>query len=123
LKKGELNGLKLNKTLQGALYSGLIDRSYSLKNGSKTTELGFLLEKYNHVEPKPELILEALYLLRDPEGYRNSVKELGKTDSTISNVKKLKSAANDKSSAGSSNQEIHRPEKRVIQRRSNIFDI
>jgi len=77
LDPGELNGMKLDKKTQSALYAGLIQTNYPSISGKPTNQLGHLLEKYQWVEPRHDLIAEALWLLSDPEGYRAKVKEGG----------------------------------------------
>jgi hypothetical protein len=48
------------------------------------------LEKYQFVEPRHDLIAEALWLLQDPEGYRNKIKVQGSNESVEKTVKTLK---------------------------------
>jgi hypothetical protein len=74
LNVGELGGLKLDKKLQGMLYSGLVQPNYPSISGKPTNMLGHLLEKYQFVEPRHDLIAEALWLLSDPDGYKGRVR-------------------------------------------------
>jgi hypothetical protein len=91
LEPGELNGLKLDKKTQSMLYAGLVQPNYPSISGRPTNLLGHLLEKHQYVEPNHALIAEALWLLSDPEGYRNKVRENGKKDATEKAVRMLKS--------------------------------
>ncbi len=90
LEKGELNGLTLDNKVQNMLYSGLVQPNYPSINGKQTNLLGHLLEKYQWVEPRHDLIAEALYLLADPEGYRSQISNQGQRAATAETVRKLK---------------------------------
>jgi len=87
---GELNGVKLDRKTQSMLYSGLVQPNYPSISGRNTNLLGHLLEKYQFVEPRHDLIAEALWLLQDPEGYRNKIKVQGSNESVEKTVKTLK---------------------------------
>lgn len=86
----EINGLKMDKKVQGMLYNGLVQPNYPSISGRPTNMLGHLLEKYQYVEPNYPLIAEALWLLADPDGYRAKVKEQGKTEAVEKTVRQLK---------------------------------
>ena len=75
LEKGELNGLKLDNRTQNMLYAGLVQSNYPSISGKQTNMLGHLLEKYQWVEPRHDLIAEALWLLADPDSYKSKIKE------------------------------------------------
>jgi hypothetical protein len=60
--------------VQGLLFSGLVQPNYPSISGKPTNLLGHLLEKYQFVEPRHDLIAEALWLLADPNGYKGKVK-------------------------------------------------
>ena len=90
LSPGELNGLKLDKKTQSVLYAGLVQPEYPSISGKRTNLLGHLLEKYQWVEPRHDLIAEALWLLSDPDGYKGKVREGGKAESTEKTVRMLK---------------------------------
>ena len=100
LAPGELNGIKLDKKIQSMLYAGLVQPNYPSISGQQTNLLGHLLEKYQFVEPNHGLIAEALYLLQDPEGYRDKVREVAKKDATAITLKKLKTAEANKNGGG-----------------------
>lgn len=73
LEKGQLNGLQIDNRVQNMLYAGLVQSNYPSISGRQTNMLGHLLEKYQWVEPNHGLIAEALWLLADPDGYRQSL--------------------------------------------------
>jgi len=78
LRPAEINGLKLDKKTQAQLYSGLVQPQYPSISGRPTNLLGHLLEKYQFVEPNYPLIAEALWLLSNPDEYRQSLVKQGK---------------------------------------------
>jgi len=90
LSVGELDGVKLDKKTQNMLYSGLVQPSYPSISGKPTNMLGHLLEKYQFVEPRHDLIAEALWLLADPEGYKSKIKDQGTKNATEKTVRMLK---------------------------------
>jgi hypothetical protein len=90
LSTGELDGVKLDKKVQNMLYSGLVQPNYPSISGKPTNMLGHLLEKYQFVEPRHDLIAEALWLLADPEGYKNKIKDQGSKTATEKTVRMLK---------------------------------
>lgn len=91
LEPGELNGLKLDRKTQNLIFQGLVQPSYQSVSGNQTNLLGHLLERYQYVEPNHALLAEALWLLADPDGYKNKVREIVKKDVTADTVRKLKS--------------------------------
>jgi len=90
LEPGELNGVKLDKKTQSLLYTGLTQPKFATPNGKQTNLLGHLLDKYQFVEPRHDLIAEALWLLADPEGYKAKLREGGKKEAVTDAVRKLK---------------------------------
>jgi hypothetical protein len=90
LEKGELGGVKLDRKTQNMLYTGLVQPGYPSISGKPTNLLGHLLEKYQWVEPNHELIAEALWLLADPDGFKNKVKSQGTRIATEQTVRSLK---------------------------------
>jgi hypothetical protein len=120
LQPGELNGIKLDKKTQGMLYAGLVQPNYPSMSGKPTNMLGHLLEKHQYVEPNYPLIAEALWLLADPVGYRNKIKDSGKNEQVEKTVRQLKSEEARKTS---STPVVEREEKvqRRIPRNDNFF--
>ena len=90
LEKAEINGIKLDKKTQASIYTGLTQLNWPSAAGQPTNLLGHLLDKIQYVEPNFPLLAEVTYLLSDPEGYRNSIKQAGKNEQVIDTVKKLK---------------------------------
>ena len=90
LSVGELGGVKLDRKVQSQLYSGLVQPNYPSISGKPTNLLGHLLEKYQFVEPRHDLIAEALWLLSDPESYRNKVRDQGAKQTIEKTVRQLK---------------------------------
>lgn len=90
LANGTIGGLRLNKKEQGLLFSGLVQPNYPSISGKPTNLLGHLLEKYQFVEPRHDLIAEALWLLADPNGYKTRVREQGSRQATEKVVRQLK---------------------------------
>lgn len=99
LEPDDLNGLKLDKKVKNMIYTGLIQPNYPSISGRNTNLLGHLLEKYQWVEPRHDLIAEALWLLSDPDGYKSKVKEIQKKETVASTVRALKTAEQDKKSS------------------------
>jgi len=90
LANGTIGGIRLDKKVQGLLFSGLVQPNYPSISGKPTNLLGHLLEKYQFVEPRHDLIAEALWLLADPNGYKNRVREQGGKAATEKVVRQLK---------------------------------
>jgi hypothetical protein len=127
LLTGELGGIKLDKKTQSALYSGLVQPNYPSISGKPTNMLGHLLEKYQFVEPRHDLIAEALWLLSDPEGYKVKIKEQGGKQATEKTVRLLKTEEARKTSntARDDEQENRKPynkqQKTIPRNNGNIF--
>ena len=119
LVAGELGGIKLDKKVQGMLYSGLVQPNYPSISGKPTNLLGHLLEKYQFVEPNYPLIAEALWLLSDPETYRQNLVKQGKNQAVEQTVRTLKTEQSRKNS--STHQEDDEPRSKKLARPTNIF--
>lgn len=119
LRPAEINGLKLDKKTQAMLYSGLVQPQYPSINGRPTNLLGHLLEKYQFVEPNYPLIAEALWLLSNPDEYRQSLVKQGKNQAVEQTVRQLKTEQSRKNV--STYQEEDEPRTRKISRPQNIF--
>ena len=127
LATGEINGVKLDKKIQSMLYSGLVQPNYPSISGKQTNMLGHLLEKYQFVEPRHDLIAEALWLLADPDGYKSKIKDQGSKAAVEKTVRQLKTEESRKISSSSSTDEYEeqkrgtaKPQQRTISR-SNMF--
>ena len=119
LRPAEINGLKLDKKTQAQLYSGLVQPNYPSISGRPTNQLGHLLEKYQFVEPNYPLIAEALWLLSNPEEYRQNLVKQGKNQAVEQTVRQLKTEQARKNV--STYQEEDENRTRKIARPTNIF--
>lgn len=125
LSAGEIGGVKLDRKIQSMLYSGLVQPNYPSISGKPTNLLGHLLEKYQWVEPRHDLIAEALWLLADPSGYKNKIQEQGSKAATEKVARQLKTEEARKLSSSSNTEDepsTRRSTQRTLQRNSgNIF--
>tara|TARA_R110001632_G_scaffold813_2_gene3006 strand:- start:592 stop:1854 length:1263 start_codon:yes stop_codon:yes gene_type:complete len=126
LAYGQLGDLKLDKKVQNHLYAGLVQPNYPSISGKPTNLLGHLLEKYQFVEPRHDLIAEALWLLSDPDGYKDKVKSLGSQAAVADTVRKLKTAQSRKNTSSSttsneSSSTRRTSKKPTVQRQNNMF--
>ena len=119
LRPAEINGLKLDKKTQAQLYSGLVQPNYPSISGRPTNQLGHLLEKYQFVEPNYPLIAEALWLLSNPDEYRQNLVKQGKNQAVEQTVRQLKTEQTRKNV--STYQEEDDTRSRKIARPTNIF--
>ncbi len=126
LSEGKLGDVKLDKKVQNHLYAGLVQPNYPSISGKPTNLLGHLLEKYQFVEPRHDLIAEALWLLSDPSGYKEKIKSIGSQAAVADTVRKLKTAQSNKnvSSPVSHKEEStarRKSSQRTVQRKNNMF--
>jgi hypothetical protein len=119
LRPAEINGLKLDKKVQAQLYSGLVQPQYASISGKPTNLLGHLLERYQFVEPNYPLIAEALWLLSNPDEYRQSLQKQGKNQAVEQTVRQLKTEQSRKNISTYQEEEDNKPRK--IVRSQNIF--
>jgi len=98
----------------------LVQPQYPSISGKPTNLLGHLLEKYQFVEPNYSLIAEALWLLSDPDNYRQSLVKQGKNQAVEQTVRQLKTEQSNKI-ASSSTEEYEPEQQRRISRNTNIF--
>jgi len=96
LAQGQLDDLRLDKKTQSLLFSGLVQPNYPSISGKPTNLLGHLLEKYQFVEPRHDLIAEALWLLADPKGYKTKVRSAGANEAVKQTARALKTAEQSK---------------------------
>ena len=120
LATGQIGGVKLDKKTQGMLYSGLVQPQYPSMSGKPTNLLGHLLERYQYVQPRYDLIAEALWLLADPDGYKTKIKSQGSKQAVEKTVRQLKTA---QAKMTTSAPIVESEEKKVrrIPRSSNFF--
>ena len=104
------------------LFTGLVRPDFPSVNGRQTNLLGHLLEKYQFVEPNHALVAEALWLLADPNGYKEKVREISKKEVVSDTVRKLKSEEGRKLASHIDEEpESRQPQRRGIPRPSNGF--
>jgi hypothetical protein len=126
LSAGDIGGIKLDKKVQSMLYAGLVQPNYPSISGKQTNMLGHLLEKYQFVEPRHDLIAEALWLLADPDGYKARVKDLGSKKAVEDTVRKLKTEESRKIASSSIDDEADsrrssKAPQRTLSRPNNLF--
>ena len=128
LQGGDLGGIKIDKKTQSLLFSGLVQPNYPSISGKPTNMLGHLLEKYQFVEPRHDLIAEALWLLADPDGYKNKVRDQGSKRAVEETVRKLKTEESRKLSSSQDDHEEDRrtpsstrQTQRTLPRQNNLF--
>jgi hypothetical protein len=119
LRPAEINGLRLDKKTQAQLYTGLVQPQYPSISGRPTNQLGHLLEKYQFVEPNYPLIAEALWLLSNPEEYRQTLMKQGKNQAVEQTVRQLKTEQGRKTA--NTYFEEEQQKSRKISRPQNIF--
>jgi hypothetical protein len=120
LRPGEINGLKLDRKTQAMLYNGLTSADFKSRSGQSTTMLGHLLEKYQYTEPNYPLIAEALWLLSNPDEYRQNLMKAGKNQAVEQTARQLKTEQSKKAGTTTSFDD-DRTSTRKITRQSNIF--
>jgi hypothetical protein len=121
LKDGQLNGVKMDKKTQAFLFTELTQPKYQSLQGRNTNLLGHLLEKYQFVEPRYDLIAEALWLLADPDGYKKNIQTVAKSEQVNDTVRKLKTEEARRISSTMTEEEEQKPARRSIPRQQNIF--
>jgi hypothetical protein len=121
LKDGQLNGVKLDKKVQTFLFTELTQPKYESLQGRQTNLLGRLLEEYQFVNPRYDLIAEALWLLADPDGYRSQIRQVAKNEATQDTVRKLKTEEARKLPTSVAEEREEQPARRKLTRQQNIF--
>lgn len=120
LRSGDLGGLKLDKKTQAQLYAGLVQPQYPSISGRPTNLLGHLLEKYQFVEPNYPLIAEALWLLNDPENYREQLRRQGGNQKVEQTIRQLKTEQSRRMGSNVEDDD-DQPRTRKLPRQVNIF--
>ena len=91
LKPSELNGVKIDGKRQKMLWDELTTVKYESLTGRPTNLLGKLLEDYQFGQkPRYDLIAETLWLLSDPDDYKENIRKQAKNEVVQETVKKLK---------------------------------
>jgi hypothetical protein len=123
LKPAELNGVKIDGKRQKFLWDELTTVKYESMTGRPTNLLGKLLEDHQFgKEPRYDLIAETLWLLSDPEDYKENIRKQAKNEVTQDTVRKLKTEEARKIASTVTNEEEDKPAGRKIPRQAaNIF--
>lgn len=126
LKPADLNGIKLDSKRQKFLWDELTTVKYGSMSGRPTNLLGKLLEEYQFgQQPRYDLIAETLWLLSDPDDYKENIKKQVKNEITQETVRKLKTEEARKISSTSHETDDETPSRasqtKKINRPNNIF--
>lgn len=122
LKPGELNGIKVDSKRQKFLWDELTTVKYESVTGRPTNMLGKLLEDYQFgKEPRYDLIAETLWLLSDPDDYKENIRKQAVNNQTAETVRKLKTEEAKKISSYVPDDEEEKKVSRKITRQTNIF--
>lgn len=90
LAVGDLEGIKLNETQQGLIYNGLVNGVEGIRE---------LLKNMPDVKPTLPQLAKVYWHLKDPKGFEDALKASTIKEVNAETVKKLKSAANEKTTA------------------------
>jgi hypothetical protein len=122
LKPGDLNGVKLDGKRQKFLWDELTTVKYASMTGRPTNLLGKLLEEHQFGKaPRYDLIAETLWLLSDPDDYKEHVRKQVKNEVTQETVRKLKTEEARKIASSVKDEQEDKPVSRKIPRPTNIF--
>jgi hypothetical protein len=124
LKPGDLNGVKIDSKRQKMLWDELTTVKYESISGRPTNMLGKLLEDYQFgKQPRYDLIAETLWLLSDPEDYKENIRKQAKNEVVAETVRKLKTEESRKISSYTRDEDEDdiKPASRKITRQTNIF--
>lgn len=124
LKPGELNGIKIDNKRQKMLWDELTTVKYQSLTGRPTNLLGKLLEDYQFgKEKRYDLIAETLWLLQDPEDYKENIRRQAKNEVIADTARKLKTEESKKISSYQRDEDTEetKPATRKIARQTNIF--
>ena len=124
LKPGDLNGVKIDSKRQKMLWDELTTVKYESISGRPTNMLGKLLEDYQFgKQPRYDLIAETLWLLSDPDDYKENIRKQAKNEVVADTVRKLKTEESRKISSYTrdDDEDEAKPASRKITRQTNIF--
>lgn len=117
VSSGKLSNLEVEKQKLKELEQGITQSSFDSITGKKTNLLGHLIEKYAFVEPNHELLLEALWLLKNPEEYKKHLIAVGEKKATVDTIRKLKTSS-ERSTTGQDDMDAT-TSKKLIRRQSS----
>jgi hypothetical protein len=122
LKPGDLNGVKVDNKRQKFLWEELTTLKYQSLQGKPTNLLGRLLEEYQFSEkPRYDLIAETLWLLSDPDDYKEQIRKQGRSEATQETVKKLKTEEARRLSSTVVDDKDTQPSRPSLKKPRNIF--
>ena len=120
LSKGEIGGMKINKTEANDLYYDLVETNYQSVSGKPTNLIGHILEKIQMVEPDFNKVAKLALFMNDMDAYDARVKQLGANDKVVETVKKLKDAQYIK--AEMTTPEVKEPQVKKMTKPRNILE-
>ena len=122
LKAGELGGVKIDNKRQKMLFEEMTTTKYQSMTGRPTNLLGKLLEDYQFGDkPRYDLIAEAVWLLAEPDAYKESIRQVAKNETADEIARKLKTEQDNKNSNSPAPED--KTTKRTIKRQNrNIFE-
>lgn len=122
LKAGELGGVKIDNKRQKMLFEEMTTTKYQSMTGRPTNLLGKLLEDYQFGDkPRYDLIAEAVWLLAEPDAYKESIRQVAKNETADEITRKLKTEQDNKNSNSPAPEDT--TTKRTIKRQNrNIFE-
>lgn len=118
IKDEELHGIKIDKKTQSSLYSGLTQYDFVDSRGNKCNEFTYLLDQKMWVEPDYQTIAMVQWLLKDREGFINTVSS-GKVNDEVKNI--VKTLKTEQSSIKNNSFESKGSEKKYIPRPNSLF--
>lgn len=124
LKPAEINGIKLDAKRQKFLWEELTTVKYQSMTGRPTNLLGKLLEDHQFGKnPRYDLIAETLWLLSDPDDYKENIRKQAKNEVTQDTVRKLKTEESRKIASSSKTEEDDNDSKprKIPRPAANIF--
>lgn len=115
--KERIKDINLSKEEKAKLYKDLTEANYDSIRGYKVNLISHLLEKYQFIEPKPELIIEVAMLLSNPEKYKESIRSSYSQNVVKEVTRKLKLAeqnATKDASRNAINEEMEKQEVKKV---------
>ena len=122
LKPADLNGIKIDGKRQKMLWDELTTVKYESLTGRPTNLLGKLLEDYQFGDkPRYDLIAETLWLLQDPDDYKENIRKQAKIEATQDTVRKLKTEESRKIASYVADDKEEKTSVRKLSKPANIF--
>lgn len=122
LQKGEIDGIKLDKKTQMALYNGLVSNSFPTVAGKTTNLFGHLIDKMQYVEPNFELLADVTWHMMDPIGYKEAIRQQGANSTIKETVKQLKSQQGNSNGGFEVEDNDNNPAKKKLVKPRNMFE-